>query len=254
MSRLFVSDAARWLPRKSESEKIEGEKMLARSLLVVLTVAIATPAFAADVTVLNPSFELPVVDQDPEALPASPFIDNWTQTGQIGNSGVFYNTPQGSPDHIDNMLGIQAAFMSSLNGIAISQLLSSNYEVGSAYDFTVGIAISNSLPPSATDPLNIVFYYMDNGSPVDLATTPLTRGTLTSTHFVDHSVSLPQVTASDDWANQQIGIAIRSAGLPGGFWDLDNVRVTATPIPEPASLAVVSIGAAALLTRRRSRA
>jgi hypothetical protein len=38
-------------------------------------------------------------------------------------------------------------------------------------------------------------------------------------------VQLTPVQAGDAWAGKTIGIALRTAGQPGGFWDLDNVRL-----------------------------
>jgi len=51
----------------------------------------------------------------------------------------------------------------------------------------------------------------------------------------DFSLELPIVKADDAWAGMNIGIALRTAGQPGGFWDLDNVRlIESLPDPETA--------------------
>src|SRR6185437_8134367 len=45
----------------------------------------------------------------------------------------------------------------------------------------------------------------------------------------DFQAHVPAVKASDPWANQKIGILITSTAGPtttGGYWDLDNVRLT----------------------------
>ena len=35
-----------------------------------------------------------------------------------------------------------------------------------------------------------------------------------------------------EWAEKNIGIAIRATGMAGGFWDLDNVRLgESLPVP-----------------------
>jgi len=40
------------------------------------------------------------------------------------------------------------------------------------------------------------------------------------------------VQAGDAWAGKAIGIALRAVGQPGGFWDLDNVRLIEF-VPDP---------------------
>jgi hypothetical protein len=54
------------------------------------------------------------------------------------------------------------------------------------------------------------------------------------THFVDFTLHVPAVKASDPWAGQNIGIQILSTvdtNLQGGYWDLDNVRLTSVLEP-----------------------
>ena len=52
----------------------------------------------------------------------------------------------------------------------------------------------------------------------------------TSRTLEDFSVTLPTVHAGDPWIGKNIGIAIRGTGAAGGFWDLDNVRLTQFPL------------------------
>ena len=50
----------------------------------------------------------------------------------------------------------------------------------------------------------------------------------------DFSLEIPTVKADDTWAGKTIGIALRSDGHPGGFWDLDNVRlIESAPVSIP---------------------
>jgi hypothetical protein len=50
-------------------------------------------------------------------------------------------------------------------------------------------------------------------------------------------VYLPTVQATDAWADKTIGVAIRAVGMPGGFWDLDDVRLAESlPGSDPASI------------------
>jgi hypothetical protein len=57
----------------------------------------------------------------------------------------------------------------------------------------------------------------------------------TTTHFIDFPVQVPTVKASDAWAGQHIGIQLLSSiidpTLSGGYWDVDNVRLSAVTVP-----------------------
>jgi hypothetical protein len=67
-------------------------------------------------------------------------------------------------------------------------------------------------------------------------------------------VNVPALAANDPALGRAIGVSILSsspAANPGGFFDLDNVRVTA--VPEPGCVALGGIAAGALMTRRRQR-
>jgi hypothetical protein len=48
---------------------------------------------------------------------------------------------------------------------------------------------------------------------------------LSATELKDVSVYLPPVEADQAWAGLPVGVALRSVGLAGGFWDLDHVRL-----------------------------
>jgi len=56
-------------------------------------------------------------------------------------------------------------------------------------------------------------------------------------------VYLPTVQPDDAWAGKAIGVAIRAAGAPGGFWDLDDVRlVELLPVSIPIENASLAAG------------
>ncbi|HVY70867.1 MAG TPA: hypothetical protein VHH73_13125, partial [Verrucomicrobiae bacterium] len=80
--------------------------------------------------------------------------------------------------------------------------------------------------------LAISVYYRSGANLVTLASTTVTNSkTLfpTNTHLADFSVIVPAVKATDPWAGKSIGIQIASTvgfDLQGGYWDLDNVRLT----------------------------
>ena len=174
----------------------------------------------------NASFEAPPVD--PNAFPALPMVDGWTEVDLdaegSANTGVFANTPSDSPDHVVNADGSQLAFLGSELGNALEQDLAETYAVGCAYRLTVGVGVSARFPPLA-DSLELVLYYRDGDEIVDVATEEIDAIGQSATHLQDFSAYLAPVQPSDAWAGQTIGVAVRAAGVAGGFWDLDNVRL-----------------------------
>ena len=146
------------------------------------------------VDVANASFEFPAVD--PCGYGAWPFIDDWIEVDLdpgSQNTGVFLNTPLGSPNRIDNALGTQLAFLGSEQGNALEQDLAALYETGWDYCLTVGVAISQMFPPAPTDELELALYYLDGPNRVDIAVETLTSEGLSSTQLQDLSVYLPMV-------------------------------------------------------------
>jgi len=178
----------------------------------------------------NASFESPVVD--PNGFGAVPLVDGWIEidvdTLSSTNTGVFANTEPNSFDHIVNADGNQLAFLGSQMGNALEQDLDTVYKAGCDYCMTVGVSVSTRFPPSAAEPvdtLELVFYYRDANDVVDIAHQTVEAAGQSYTQLLDFSVQLPTVQAGDDWAGKAIGIALLAAGQPGGFWDLDNVRL-----------------------------
>jgi len=188
----------------------------------------------------NASFETPVVD--PNAFPAVPYMDGWTEidmdTLASTNTGVFTNTDVDSWDHKDNADGRQLAFMGSEQGNALEQDLADTYKVGCDYRLTVAVGGSWRFPPSAevpVDTLELALFYREGADIVDIVHYTVNATDLSLSRLTDFSLYLPTVQPGDTWAGMKIGIALRSAGQPGGFWDLDNVRlIESLPDPEAA--------------------
>ncbi|UCD50560.1 MAG: hypothetical protein JSW27_23920 [Phycisphaerales bacterium] len=201
---------------------------LAAVVMVVLWMG--SPLWAGSIPIENASFEAPAVD--PNAFPALPMVDGWTEidvdTEASTNTGVFANAAPDSPDHVTNADGGQLVFLGSEQGNALMQGLTATYHVGCDYRLTVAVGASAMFPPSAEAPgdtLELVLYYRDANEPVDIVHEAVTADGLSATQLQDFAVHLPTIRADDAWAGQTIGVAIRAAGVPGGFWDLDHVRL-----------------------------
>ncbi|NQT01975.1 MAG: hypothetical protein HQ580_08130, partial [Planctomycetes bacterium] len=182
-------------------------------------------------------FEAPAID--PTGFPAVPFVDNWTDididTLASTNTGVFANTPAGSHDHVVNADGSQLAFLGSQTGNALEQDLTATYNVGCDYRLTVAVSVSGLFSPSTVEPVDaieLVLFYRDGNDVVDIASQTAEAVGMSSTQLTDVSLYLPTVQSGDAWAGKAIGVALRAAGMPGGFWDLDQVRL-AESLPGP---------------------
>ncbi len=200
------------------------------SAVILVCSWVGGPGWAGSIPLENASFEAPAVD--PSAFPAVPIIDGWAEIDldavASANTGVFANTPAESPDHVINADGRQLAFLGSEQGNALEQDLVATYKVGCDYRLTVAVGVSAMFPPSAetpSDALELVLYYRAANEPVDIVRQAVEATGRSATLLRDFSVCLPTVQAGDAWAGQDIGVAIRAAGLAGGFWDLDNVRL-----------------------------
>ena len=169
-------------------------------------------------------------------------------------TGTFYNFPNPS-SFIDNCDGTQASFLFALPDVAVfqdydsiygtnttpSHAFNATFNVNSAYKLTVGVigGVYGSPPLKINATLQLSLYYRDAASNmVTVAATTVTNSTAafpTNTHFVDFSVQVPGVLPTDPWANQHIGVQLLSSitdtNLQGGYWDLDNVRLTETVLP-----------------------
>ena len=218
---------------------------------------------AGTIPIPNGCFESPVVP------PVSPYatldMDYWQKSPQPAGypqspyatypwetrMGTFYNVPFPS-SFIDNCDGTQAAFIFAFPDVALFQDYTSIYgtnitpshafdakfNVNRAYSLTVGVigGIYTAMHEGAT--LQLSLYYRDALSNiVTVAATTITNATQlfpTNTHFVDFSVYVPGVQANDPWAGQNIGVQIASTvgfDLMGGYWDVDNARLTETLLP-----------------------
>lgn len=123
---------------------------------------------------------------------------------------------------------------------------------GNVYTLTVGV-FGKSMTDGST--LELSLYYRDGSD--SMMTVASTTVTYLAANFpqtpplslFDFSVSTAAVQAADAWAGQHIGIKLESTfGTGAGYWDVDNVRLTA--IPEPATLSMVGLGVGGLFLLR----
>lgn len=248
------------------------------SLAVVAVAALVAGSVAgrawASPALVNGSFETPVITPVPgnPYSYALPTVADWTQVGTANNTGTFANTDVGSPDHIVNADGAQLAWIFSASGTELDQDLTDTYQLGQTYHLAVAVCESQGMYLAPGDTLEARLYYHnpailtgDNRVIVGHAaiTNTVEKG-LSSTSLVDLAFTTAAVGAGDPWLGQPIGVELvpTVSGLvlddpnyPGGrygVWDVDNVRLTAAPVPEPAALTLLALGAVVLVRRRRN--
>jgi len=246
-------DRFSWCLRSAFRRVLGFQFQILWSLLVVWTnCAVASPVY-----VPNASFEAPVTDF------ADPRIAAWQKAPEpawyMGGGGFpwdqlvgqFLNPTNGSPTHIENMDGNQAAFLFALPDVALfqdyntissidaapTQQFTARYEAGKSYALKVGLlGGGGGMSNGAT--FQISFYYRDASSNrVTVASTTITNTPElfpTNTHFIDFEVRIPVVRGDDAWAGRHIGVQLASTvgfDLQGGYWDLDHVRLTESWVP-----------------------
>jgi hypothetical protein len=229
------------------------------SILTGFVVWMATvgPLRAATLAVPNGSFE------SPATVFVNTHIDSWQKANKPDwyvegggyywdqLAGVFLNTAPGSADHIDNCDGNQAVWMFAVPQVALFQdynstdwahstpthAFNAKFEVGKSYALTVGVigGGGNMLEGAS---LELSLYYRDAASnKVTVAATAISNSLAVfanTTHLVDFRVEVSPVQVSEAWAGQYIGIQILStvsSNLQGGYWDVDNVRLTEAGAP-----------------------
>jgi len=211
----------------------------------------------------NGSFESPVVP--PVSPYATPAVDAWQKTAQPAwydprqNNdtpweylmGTFYNVSFPG-QFIDNADGTQAAFLFAIpeaglfqdyNSIAgtnttPSHAFNAAFTPGKSYTMSVLVlGGGGGMKEGAT--LQLGLYYRDAASNiVTVAATTVTNTAAnfpSSTHFREYQVQVPGVRATDPWAGRNIGIQLLSTAAPdlaGGYWDLDNVRLSEIVAPD----------------------
>ena len=212
---------------------------------------------AESISVPNASFE------SPATVFVDTRIDSWQETpkpfwyDESGGytwdqlTGVFFNNPPPSADHIENCDGLQAMYLFAVpqNGIfqhyestdwahpTPMHSFNAKFEVGKSYELKTGV-IGGLGGMAEGVALQLGLYYLDASSNQVMVGTTYVPYYVTNfsgaTNFVDFTVKVPGVRSTDAWAGKNIGIAILSAvgfESAGGYWDVDNVRLTAKQEP-----------------------
>jgi len=228
--------------------------------------ALAPLVIAGPIDVPNASFELPVtpyVSIVIDSWQKSPKPDWYVEEGGFLWSqliGAFKNQPTNAVDYIDNMDGDQATWLFAVPEVALFQDYMSvggvntepghefdaAYEAGKSYCLTVGV-IGGGGGMLEGVPLQVGLYYRDAASNrVMVASTTVLHSfaVFTNTaHFVNFTLNLSTVRASDAWAGEHIGIeclSTVSTNMEGGYWDLDHVRLV--EVAEPVFSDPVQVG------------
>lgn len=212
-------------------------RLKAGVIIVVLLGVTSVTAHADFLPVVNGSFELP------ETVFATPSVQGWVTDGPIIDpdfhvnlyTGVFLNTAMGAPDHIDNAVGDQLAFIGTQTGNEIVQLIpDSAFEAG-RYVLRAGIARSYGSPPSQTDLLRIaLFYQEDPNQRVIVASMDIVNDPNTglSPNSVTYFSAQTEVLGPEHPAiGKAVGVLLTTVGQLGGFFDAEDVAVEHEPCP-----------------------
>lgn len=225
-------------------------RVIRLSGLVLMSLWVAAVAEAASIPIENASFELPRTNfvepniaswqKGPVPLWYTPSMGyDWSQL-----TGAFVNVAPGAPEYIDNCDANQAAWMFAVPDVQLYQDLAATFEVGQCYQLTVGV-LGGAGNMKDGVPLELRLYYRDaNDVQVVVGATTFTYHPATAqpNHFQDVQLSIPAVRETDPWAGRKIGVQIISSltladldpktGRAGGYWDIDNVRLTRTGVQE----------------------
>lgn len=216
----------------------------------------AGAAGAASVPVPNFSFESPAVADGV----ADFTIPSWTQVGSGSfQAGVYNPTPTGfaGTAGAGNLpapaAGPQGAFTNT-GGIGGVKLVTAGtlatIQPNTTYTLTVALGVRTDFPVAGVLLGNAYVDLLANGSAPVGAALGLDANTLPVGSFQDYSVTF-STGASGGVVGQALTADIGYVATSNSGIMMDNVRLDASSVPEPATLGVLLVGGVALMGRRR---
>ncbi len=222
-------------------------------LCVVLSVVafaalIATCAQATPITVVNHSFEIPTL-ADGGASDANAY--GWGGYFPSTGGTILWNPPEsiftgaagnGTPAGADGA-NIATLYTGTTSGsyAVLQQKTGAPWAANTVYTLTVAIGDRKDF---AAVPITIGF--IDAATSTWLSSVTVQPAELTNDAFVDKSVTFSSPTAGGEGHILTINFIADADGV-GSAIALDNVRLDATVVPEPGTLALLSAGLFGLL-------
>jgi len=210
------------------------KRVLGFAILIALTAMVSQPVQAESITIANSSFEASGLDPGgwTNDLP------DWEQTAGDSTSFIEYINGFNAGDAVHH-LGIS-------EGVTVSQTLSGqSLAPNTIYELTVGIGNRNA-----------GFTTADNGSTFGISVGGDVIGEMTVNAFPFGESTFEDATLSfTTGASPAVGdmtIFLSSTGAQRAHYD--NIRLDAVPVPEPATIALLGLGAlmvAGFVRRRR---
>ena len=218
---------------------------------LLLALAAASPAQATDIAVSNFNFE---ANARPDGSAGTGQLSNWAivggaNVGTYNPSTAFYNTPQitdpANSGVIGSMNGPNLAYIFEA-GATITNTTGHAIVLGETYQLTVAVGQRSNAQSFSPVMLSLL-----DGNSLLASTTVSTPPAANSVG----DVSLGYTAQAGDSGNLRIQLKLVS----GLYGDFDNVRLTASAVPEPASLGLMALGLGGLagmsgMRRQRSRA
>ena len=219
-------------------------------LLAALAFAAATDSLHAQTTIFTDSFESPVLGADDTFTSFN--MPNWNKTGGAGGFGVeqlaLSHFTAGQPRATD---GLQVGFSNGGSQQFTQSLTGPNSLLTASTKYTLSIDIGDRIDTNFTG-YQVRLYAGSTQVAFDNNTVSVPDGGW-ATSTVSYTSS-----AADPLVGQTLKIefdsltAVQQGAETGAQTIYDNVKLTATPAPEPSAMVLALVGSS-LFTLRRTR-